>query len=108
MAEIQRGTGQTQTQTAEIPPEYVQPFSSSVGTDKATITFSSRTSSIIIENTHGSQTLTAFFRSSEGTFASVGKTIAAGGLFSLDIRTDAIQLKGSGASTTYEVLALLE
>jgi len=107
MAEIQRGE-QTQQQIAVVPPQYAHQVRGTVGVAVAELTFPSVSESILIENTHATQELRVYFKSSASGWNMDYKSIAAGGVFSLNLRTDRIRIQGSGAGTTYELLVTLE
>ncbi len=83
------------TQTAIGTPTH---FSGTVGTTPVdTVTPASTTKSILIENTHATQNILI---SLDG--GSNWKTIRPYGVLSLDVAVTSFQVKGSGASTTYE------
>jgi len=107
MAEIQR-TEQTQRQVATIPPEYVFQENGSIGTSETTINIGSNTASVLVKNTHASNSLSVKFRSGRGIWNTKAITVEAGGYLSVDIRTSAIKITGSGAATTYEIFATKE
>ena len=107
MGEIQRG-GQTQQQTAEVPPEACYQEVSSVGTTEKTINFGGSSASILIHNTHPTNNLYVYFKRSKSSWNNDYKTIEAGVPLSIDHRTTAIKGKGQAANTTYEILATLE
>lgn len=105
--DIQR-TNSTQQQTALIPPQFAEQINGSVGVVAEAIDFTSPTEAILIENTHATQTLTLFLQIRAGVYNAVGKEIVAGGVLPINLRTSQIRLVGSGANTTYEILATLE
>ena len=107
MGEIQRGN-QTQQQIAIIPPQYADQRRSTVGATPITITFIRSTEAILVKNTHATQNLYVFMRSEEGAWNAEYTSIAAGGQLNWNMRTDAIQIQGSGAGTNYEIFATLE
>lgn len=86
----------------------IETISSNVGTSAADITSTSQTAaSVLIKNTHASQTL---YIDADGETATTGSyPIAAGDQLALDIMVDksnGFSLIGSGASTTYVVLLM--
>jgi len=107
MGDIVRGN-QTQKQVAEVSPEYAFQSSGNVGVVETEVAIGANTNAIAIKNTHATQTLAAKFKSSTTAWNTNTWTIAAGKTLSLDLRTTAIKLTGSGAATTYEILATKE
>ena len=107
MGDIQRGQ-QTQQQVAEVPPDSCFQSVSAVGTTKTEISFGGTSSTILIENTHASQELKAYFRSSPSAWNNAYKTIVAGGNLSIGHRATGVKIVGQGAGTTYEMLVTLE
>lgn len=107
MPEIQRGD-RTQNQTAEIFPEHAYQKVGNVGGTVLEISFTGKTSNVLIKNTHATQSLYLYLKSSKTAWNTDYLTIAAGASIAVDIRVSSIKLKGSGATTTYEILATLE
>lgn len=107
MGDIQRGE-QTQKQIAAISPEYVEQKSGTVGTSKTTISFAQVTQDILFRNTHASNDLHLYFQSSEGVYNTHKLTLATKESVSIPLRTAAVKIEGSGANTSYEILATKE
>lgn len=108
MAEIQRNA-QTQMQTAEVSPPYAEQRNTSVGASETTITLLAPSRTLLIHNTHATQTITIKFKEkSTQAYNAAGFVIAAGAQFSLNIRVTEFKLQGSGAGTTYQMVATQE
>ena len=108
MAEIQRNA-QTQLQVAGIASDDVQQLNGSVGVAPATeIAFALPTETIEIYNTHATQTLRVYFKRKGGAYNTAYRTLRPYDSYSITARQTAIKLEGSGAGTTYEIVAVLE
>jgi len=75
-------------------------FNDNVGTVAATITLTATTCALLIENTHATQNILVSF--DDGT---TFKTLEPGDTLSVDTSISSFKIKGSGAATTYEILA---
>jgi len=73
-----------------------------VGTSASDITFGGTTSNINIHNTHGSNDLLISFDS-----GSTWYTMEAGSYWNLNASVASLQIKGSTAGTTYEMVAVI-
>ena len=109
MAEIQYNE-QTQTQVAEISSPKVQQLEDSVGVAPGSeITFTSATQTIEVFNTHATQSLYLYLQTSYGgSYNTAKRTLRPGSSYAISARQSKIKLVGSGALTTYEIVALLE
>ena len=75
-------------------------FASTVGTTKATISFTNTTRMLTIANTSLNNLLVSF---DSGT---TWLTFFRGGHITLEIEVDSVDIKGSAASTSYEIVAV--
>ena len=80
--------------------DYVDHYNDNVGVVAATIDLTATNVALLIENTHAAQNLLVSF--DEGT---TFKIIEPGDMLSVDTSVSSFDIKGSGAATTYEILA---
>lgn len=107
MSEIQRNA-QTQQQIAVISPQFFYQERNAVGVAVINLSIPAPTESVLVKNTHLTQSLFIFLRSSASAWNTDSTTIAAGASLKFDGRISSFRLQGSGAGTTYEILATLE
>lgn len=84
---------------AIIVSDSVEHFNGSIGTTATTITPAGNPVSFLINNTHASQNILVSFDAGTTFF-----TIKAGFSLSVDTSASSFQIKGSAATTTYEIL----